>query len=133
MWANRFPLTSSGRNTTRASLASLSSSAEIWYNLHHGLIHDRVRSGPRTYEGFLARFDAAALQDCDEARPVFEKSDVGQDVAINDEHVRQLAGFERAKFLVATHDLGAGLGGACDCLERRKPHVLDEEGCQTPT
>ena len=75
----------------------------------------------------LAGFDDAALHDGDETLAVFQKRNVPDDVAVDDQHVGQFAGLERAEFVAAPHDFGAGFRRALDRFQRREADVVHEE------
>ena len=55
-----------------------------------------------------AGFDGAALDHRDESLAIFEQRDVGDNVAVDDEHVGQLAWFQRAELIAAAHNFRAG-------------------------
>src|SRR5437868_14197819 len=64
----------------------------------------------------LPRLHNASLKHGDESGPIFKHADVGKDVAVDDQDVRELAGFQSANFLVASQNLGARASGAGDRL-----------------
>jgi lysophospholipase L1-like esterase len=74
------------------------------------------------------RLDHTPLHHREEPRAVFQHGDVGQDIAVDDQDVGELAGLDGPELVDAAHDLGAGLRGAGDHFHRRQPDVLDEEG-----
>src|SRR5262249_4135115 len=82
---------------------------------------------PRLAFGEAPGLHDPALHHGDEPLAVFEQRNVCDDVAVDDQHIRQFARFEGPQLVAAPHDLSPRLRRAGDRFERREPDVLDEE------
>ncbi len=98
-------------NDSRCRFSARRGNPDVWTSgrSRHAPIS---QPAPRRWIEHSSRLDDAALHHRQESRPILQDADVAQHVAVDDQHVGQLAGLQRAELVAAAHDLGAGLRGA---------------------